>query len=92
MARYEYKLVSEALTTGGTVTDNTHGCMNTLHPFAERVCKELRVKMHPRNSASYWIYRDDCPYVLGWVAYGDYRDGGDGTTYVCGASTYDCEW
>jgi hypothetical protein len=87
MARYEYKLVSEALTTGGTVTDNTNGAEYTT-PFAERVCKELRVKMHPRNSASYWIYRDDCPYVLGWVAYGDYRDGGDGTPmYVVQART-----
>ena len=87
MARYEYKLVSEALTTGGTVTDNTNGCMYAT-PFAERVCKELRVKMHPRDRASYWIYRDDCPYVLGWVAYGDYRDGGDGTNmYIVQART-----
>ena len=31
MARYEYKLVSEALTTGGTVTDNTNGCMYATH-------------------------------------------------------------
>jgi len=52
------------------------------------VCKELRVKMHARDSRSYWIYRDDCPYVLGWVAYGDYRDGGDGTDmYIVQART-----
>ena len=50
MARYEYKLVSDALTTGGTVTDNTNGAEYTT-PFAERVCKELRVKMHPRDAA-----------------------------------------
>ena len=81
MANYEYKLVSDALTTGGTVTENTNG-VTYVTPFAERVCKELRVKMHPRDRASYWIYRDDCPYVLGWVAYGDYRDGGDGTTCI----------
>ena len=87
MASYEYKLVSDALTVGGTVTDNTNG-MEYVTPFAERVCKELRVKMHPRDARSYWIYRDDCPYVLGWVAYGDYRDGGDGTNmYVVQART-----
>ncbi len=87
MANYEYKLVSDALTAGGTVTDNTNG-VRYATPFAERVCKELRVKMHARDSRSYWIYRDDCPYVLGWVAYGDYRDGGDGTPmYVVQART-----
>ncbi len=87
MATYDYKLVSEALTKGGTVTDNTNGCVYVT-PFAERVCKELRVKMHPRDARSYWIYRDDCPYCLGWVAYGDYRDGGDGTNmYVVQART-----
>ncbi len=87
MANYEYKLVSDALTTGGTVTENTNG-VTYVTPFAERVCKELRVKMHARDSRSYWIYRDDCPYVLGWVAYGDYRDGGDGTNmYVVQART-----
>ena len=78
MARYDYKLVSEALTKGGTVTDNTIG-VTQVTPFAERVCRELRVKMQPRDRNSYWIYRDDCPYCLGWVAYGDFRNGGDGT-------------
>ena len=87
MASYNYKLVSDALTVGGTVTENTNG-WEYVTPFAERVCKELRVKMHPRDRASYWIYRDDCPYVLGWVAYGDYRDGGDGTNmYIVQART-----
>ena len=87
MASYDYKLVSDALTAGGTVTDNTNG-VTYVTPFAERVCKELRVKMHARDSRSYWIYRDDCPYVLGWVAYGDYRDGGDGTNmYIVQART-----
>lgn len=87
MASYDYKLVSEALTDGGTVTDNTNG-IHYVTPFAERVCRELRVKMQPRDARSYWIYRDDCPYCLGWVAYGDYRDGGDGTNmYVVQART-----
>ena len=87
MAKYEYKLVSDALTRGGTVTENTNGA-EYVTPFAERVCKELRVKMHPRDRNSYWIYRDDCPYCLGWVAYGDFRDGGDGTNmYIVQART-----
>ena len=33
MANYEYKLVSDALTTGGTVTENTNG-MEYVTPFA----------------------------------------------------------
>jgi len=98
MARYEYKLVSETLTTDyGTVTvgnctvqlPTTNGIMEEyVTPFAERVCKELCVKMTPRDSQSYWLYRDDCPYILGWIGYGDYRDGGDGTPmYVVQART-----
>jgi len=84
MAGYEYKLVSGALTTDRTVS--AWDGIST--PFAERVCKELRVKMHPRDSQSYWIYRDDCPYVLGWVGYGDYQKAGDGTPmYVVQART-----
>jgi len=79
MARHEPKLVSEALTVGGTVTKNTNGIPNAdVTRFAERVCKELCVKMTLRDFQSYWLYRDDCPYVLGWVAYGDYRYEGNG--------------
>ena len=82
MARYDHKLVSEALTISGTVGAE---CVTS---FAERVCKELRVKMHGRDRQSYWLYRDDCPYCLGWVGYGDYRNGGDGTNmYVVNART-----
>jgi len=94
---YKYTLVSEALTVG-TVTENTINNGVALRsgtymkeyviPFAKRVCKELRVRMILRDSRSYWIYRDDCPYTLGWVGYGDYRDGGDGTLmYVVQART-----
>ena len=83
MARYEYQLVSDAL------TNSTKDMLdNEATKLAARVCKELRVKMHPRNSASCWIYREDCPYILGWVGFGDYRDGGDGTPmYVVQART-----
>ena len=73
MATYTHTLVSDTLTKSNTTVSSEAG------PFAERVCKELRVKMQPKDSYSYWIYRDDCPYVLGWVGYGDYRAGGDGT-------------
>ena len=94
---YKYTLVSEALTVG-TVTENTINNGVALRsgtymkeyvtPFAKRVCKELRVRMILRDSRSYWIYRDDCPYILGWIGYGDYRDGGDGTPmYVVQART-----
>jgi len=84
MARYgKHTLVSAALTNTTKIGYNQY-----ITPFALRVCKELRVKMHPRSDLSYWIYRDDCPYVLGWVGFGDYRDGGDGTLmYVVQART-----
>ena len=83
MARYEYKLVSDALTNSPKEMLD-----NEATTLAVRVCKELRVKSHPRNSASCWIYRDDCPYILGWVGFGDYRQGGDGTNmYVVQART-----
>ena len=83
MARYEYQLVSDALTNSPKEMLD-----NEATTLAARVCKELRVKMHPRNSASCWIYREDCPYILGWVGFGDYRDGGDGTPmYVVQART-----
>ena len=86
MARYEkQKLVSGALTSTATISTEWG---EYITPFAERVCKELRVKKYPRSGKSYWIYRDDCPCVLGWVGFGDYRDGGDGTPmYVVQART-----
>ena len=27
-----------------------------------------------RNSNSLYVYRQDCPYVLGWIGYGSFRD------------------
>ena len=70
---YEYKLVSAALTEHRTVTSEE------ATDFANEVAKTLRLKLHPRDSQSYWVLREDCPYVLGWVGHGDYRNGGDGT-------------
>lgn len=32
-----------------------------------------------RNKNSLYIYRDDCPFVLGWIGYGDYRQKGSGS-------------
>lgn len=79
---YDYKLVSAALTKNFTVASEE------ATEFANRVSKALRVKMHERDLQSYWLYRDDCPYCLGWVGYGDYRNGGDGTKmYVVQART-----
>ncbi len=85
---YDYKLVSEALTSSPVTASTSARYNEYITPFAKRVCKELRVRMIGRDPASYWIYRDDCPYVLGWVGFGDYRDAGDGTPmYVVQART-----
>ena len=69
---YKYKLVSEALThLDAEGREPTAAKQDRAHRFAEAVCNHLSAKMCLKNSCSYWIYRDDCPYCLGWVAYGD---------------------
>ena len=78
---YIYKLVSEALTDPDATaieTAEAQGMQRSYHQerahrFAEAVCGYISAKMCPKNSWSYWIYRDDCPYCLGWVAYGNFR-------------------
>lgn len=41
-----------------------------------------------RDKKSLWVCRADQPYCLGWIGYGDYRRGGDGTEmYVVHART-----
>ena len=43
----------------------------TLEQFVQQLSKELRgVKFTRRRDDSYWIYRDDNPYVMGWVGRG----------------------
>lgn len=39
--------------------------------FKDAVCKALRVEAARRNKQSWYIYRDDSPYVLGHVGYWD---------------------
>lgn len=72
---YTHKLVSEALTN----TNNEPPIDHPAIQFAGEVALALRIKVHPKSQNSFWLYRDDCPYVLGWVGYGDFRQGGDGT-------------
>ncbi len=83
---YNYTLVSDILDswmeprTCSTASMASDGVAPNYKPsvvkpeaiqLVDRVCKEIRgVKSHPRNSGSAWIYRDDCPYVLGWVGFG----------------------
>ena len=83
---YNYTLVSDILDswmeprTCSTASMASDGVAPNYKPsvvkpeaiqLVDRVCKEIRgVKSYPRNSGSAWIYRDDCPYVLGWVGFG----------------------
>jgi hypothetical protein len=82
---YKYKLVSEALTDPDAKAELRGDQQERAHRFAKAVCKHLSAKMCLKNSWSYWIYRDDCPYCLGWVAYGDFRYTGstDNMYVVC---------
>ena len=82
MSGYEHKLVSEVLTKQQegvlTATDAT-ACLATID-LRDRVKSAMRgLDFIDRNRQSVWVYRDDCPYVLGWIGFGDYRYGGDGT-------------
>jgi prophage antirepressor-like protein len=77
MSRHEHKLVSEALTTDGACPASAAFLL-----FRDRVKAAMRgLDFIDRDKQSVWVYRDDCPYVLGWIGFGDYRDGGDGTGY-----------
>jgi len=51
--------------------ESWHGNQKTLEQFVQQLSKELRgVKFTRRRDDSYWIYRDDNPYVMGWVGRG----------------------
>jgi hypothetical protein len=78
MSRYEHKLVSEALTKQQEGRADG-ACLATMD-LRDRVKSAMRgLDFIDRDKQSVWVYRDDCPYVLGWIGFGDYRDGGDGT-------------
>ena len=48
-----------------------HDNQKTLEQFVQQLSKELRgVKFTRRRDDSYWIHRDDNPYVMGWVGRG----------------------
>jgi hypothetical protein len=78
MSKYEHKLVSEALTK--QQEGRADGACFATMDLRDRVKSAMRgLDFIDRDKQSVWVYRDDCPYVLGWIGFGDYRDGGDGT-------------
>ena len=75
---YKHELVSDALTKqqAGRVDGPCFAVME----LRDKIKQSVRgLQFIDRNKKSLYIYRDDCPYVLGWIGYGDYRQGGDGT-------------
>jgi|VirMetMinimDraft_7_1064189.scaffolds.fasta_scaffold00737_9 hypothetical protein len=73
---YKHLFVTKALEDMEQMmaNNNNHiGDVPSAFAFADEVCKVLRTKKCRRNTSSYWLYRDDCPYVLGWVGHGNYR-------------------
>ena len=75
---YTHKLVSDALTkqqAGAALLPES-----TIRELRDKIKQSIRgLQFINRDRRSLYIYRDDCPYVLGWIGYGDYRRGGDGT-------------
>ena len=84
---YKHEKVSDALTRqqAGQVDGPCFAVME----LRDKIKQSVRgLQFIERNKKSLYIYRDDCPFVLGWIGYGDYRQGGDGTEmYVVHART-----
>ena len=84
---YKHEKVSDALTKqqAGQVDSPCFAVME----LRDKIKQSVRgLQFIERNKKSLYIYRDDCPFVLGWIGYGDYRQGGDGTEmYVVHART-----
>lgn len=75
---YNHKLVSEALTADkeGRVDGPCFAIMD----MRDKLRSAVRgLNFVSRDKKSVWVYRTDQPYCLGWIGYGDYRQGGDGT-------------
>lgn len=84
---YKHEKVSDALTKqqAGRVDGPCFAVME----LRDKIKQSVRgLQFIERNKKSLYIYRDDCPFVLGWIGYGDFRQGGDGTEmYVVHART-----
>ena len=95
MNGYTYTLVSDALTYASDINQSPRGetsalTWDVLEPFVVKVCKDMRVKACPKDWRSCYIYREDFPYVLGWIGYGDWRMSGSRTPmYIVQARTID---
>jgi len=84
---YKHIKVSDALTK--QQAGQVDGPCFAVMALRDKIKQSVRgLQFIERNKKSLYIYRDDCPYVLGWIGYGDYRQGGDGTEmYVVQART-----
>jgi len=86
---YKHIKVSDALTKqqAGQVDGPCFAVME----LRDKIKQSVRgLQFIERDKKSLYIYRDDCPFILGWIGYGDYRQGGDGTEmYIVHSRTID---
>ena len=75
---YGHKKVSDALTK--QQAGHADAPCSAVMELRDKIKRSIHgLQFIERDKRSLYIYRDDCPFVLGWIGYGDYRDGGDGT-------------
>jgi hypothetical protein len=68
--------------------DNSEPVGPTAELFREKVLATLPgIKLAQRNGNSFHVYRDDCPYTLGWIGYGVYSASSDKTAFAVHART-----
>jgi hypothetical protein len=82
--KYNHELVSEALTEAKHApAPNTYLC-----EMRDKLSTVRGLEFIQWSNTRLWVYRKDQPYCLGWIGYGDFRRGGDGTCrYVIHAHT-----
>jgi len=78
MSSYKFELVSDALTR--EQKGEVDGPCFAVMELRDKLKSAMRgLQFINRDKKSLWVYMPDQPYCLGWIGYGDYRVGGDGT-------------
>ena len=74
---YKHIKVSDALTKqqAGQVDGPCFAIMD----LRDKIKQSVRgLQFIDRTKKSLWVYREDCPFVLGWIGHGDFRQGRGG--------------
>lgn len=73
---YIHRLASDVLERAKRFGDDHYSPQGRLLALKEALERTVRgLSFCFRNSKSLYVYRQDCPYVLGWIGYGSFRDG-----------------